>query len=65
MFVLFFFLFFLFFSGQNVETEKFTPKERTGSRTHGQGFHNMDLSKMSGLEFKTVIIRILAGLEKA
>ena len=43
--------------------EKFTPKERTGGTTHCQGF-NKGIIKMSELEFKTMIRKILDGLKK-
>ena len=43
--------------------QEFTPKERTG-RNYSQG-HKTDISKMSELEFRIMIIRILAGVEKS
>ena len=44
--------------------EKFTAKERTGGSTHSQGFNQYGYNKMSELEFRTMILKILAGLEK-
>ena len=42
--------------------KEFTPQERQG-RNESQGL-NTDISKISELEFRTMIIRILAGVEK-
>ena len=43
--------------------KEFTPKDRTG-RNDSQGLINTDISKMSELEYRTVIIRILFGIGK-
>ena len=43
--------------------EEFTQKERTG-RNDNRDLVNTDISKMSELEFKTMIIRILTQVEK-
>ena len=42
--------------------EKFTPKERTEGSSHCQGIKK--IIKISELELKIKIIKILAGLEK-
>ena len=42
--------------------QKFTPKEQEAVLT-ARDLVNMDSSKMSDLELKTMIIKILAGLE--
>ena len=43
--------------------KEFTPEERTG-RNDSWGLINTDISKMSELEFRTMIIRMLSGVEK-
>ena len=44
--------------------EKFTPKERTG-RSDDQRFNHTHISKISELEFKTTVLRILPGLRES
>ena len=43
--------------------KEFTPKEKTG-RNDSKGL-NTDISRMSELEFRTTIIRVLARVEKS
>ena len=55
---------FLFFYEQNKETEKFTQKKEQEVELMARDIIITDISKMSELEFKTMIIKIVAGLEK-
>ena len=44
--------------------EEFTPKERIGSRM-SRDLIKTNVNKIPELEFKTTVLRILAGLEKS
>ena len=48
---------------QNEETEKFIPYEKQNKAT-ARDLSKIDTSNMPDREFKTIIIRILTGLEK-
>ena len=48
---------------QNEETEKFIPNEKQNKAT-ARDLSKIDTSNMPDREFKTIIIRILTGLEK-
>lgn len=62
VFLFFFpFSFFLpFFFGQNDQKEKLTIKERARGSTLCHRLNNRDIGKISGLELKTIIIKLLA-----
>ena len=51
----------LFFSGQNDKTKKLTPQKEQDVVLTARDLINMDISKMSELKFKIIIIKILAG----
>ena len=59
------FLVHLLFSGQNDQKEEFKKKKGPEVTLSATDLINMDMSKMSQLEFRIMIIKILAGLEKS
>jgi len=55
----------LFFSGQNDKMKNSPQKKRTRGVLTDRDLINTNISKMSELEFRMMIIKILAGLEKS
>ena len=54
---------FIFVFFQNDKRKEFTPKERGGKMT-ARALINTDISKISELEVRIMIIKILVGVEK-